>query len=168
MEEGARRDDQVRRKAAQRARDRRPRETPRTLALRGGQGQRRGAGGSARAPARKGRSVARVLGRVGCSWIPLRRGAGRRVVRKNVCPWRARLPARRTLRWHRLGDARSASGPPHRGGGEPYALGELRGLPPRSEEHTSELQSRQYLVCRLLLEKKNNTTLTPHIVHVRH
>src|SRR3712207_7102051 len=28
------------------------------------------------------------------------------------------------------------------------------GLPRRSEEHTSELQSRQYLVCRLLLEKK--------------
>src|SRR5258707_6044033 len=27
-------------------------------------------------------------------------------------------------------------------------------LGPRSEEHTSELQSRQYLVCRLLLEKK--------------
>src|SRR3712207_7981240 len=27
----------------------------------------------------------------------------------------------------------------------------------RSEEHTSELQSRQYLVCRLLLEKKINT-----------
>src|SRR3712207_6968988 len=27
---------------------------------------------------------------------------------------------------------------------------------PRSEEHTSELQSRQYLVCRLLLEKKKN------------
>src|SRR5258707_6181469 len=29
-------------------------------------------------------------------------------------------------------------------------------LPLRSEEHTSELQSRQYLVCRLLLEKKKN------------
>src|SRR5438445_3590763 len=28
--------------------------------------------------------------------------------------------------------------------------------PERSEEHTSELQSRQYLVCRLLLEKKKN------------
>src|SRR3712207_7134446 len=28
----------------------------------------------------------------------------------------------------------------------------------RSEEHTSELQSRQYLVCRLLLEKKKNKT----------
>src|SRR3712207_7053519 len=32
----------------------------------------------------------------------------------------------------------------------------------RSEEHTSELQSRQYLVCRLLLEKKNkNRQLIP-------
>src|SRR3712207_8619201 len=30
------------------------------------------------------------------------------------------------------------------------------GGPVRSEEHTSELQSRQYLVCRLLLEKKKN------------
>src|SRR3712207_8239345 len=29
----------------------------------------------------------------------------------------------------------------------------------RSEEHTSELQSRQYLVCRLLLEKKNTISL---------
>src|SRR3712207_8116051 len=29
---------------------------------------------------------------------------------------------------------------------------------PRSEEHTSELQSRQYLVCRLLLEKKKQYT----------
>src|SRR3712207_7491849 len=29
-------------------------------------------------------------------------------------------------------------------------------MPIRSEEHTSELQSRQYLVCRLLLEKKKN------------
>src|SRR3712207_8584374 len=29
---------------------------------------------------------------------------------------------------------------------------------PRSEEHTSELQSRQYLVCRLLLEKKKHNT----------
>src|SRR3712207_7646913 len=43
-----------------------------------------------------------------------------------------------------------------------------RRLPPRlgrwpqsrSEEHTSELQSRQYLVCRLLLEKKTNKLLT--------
>src|SRR3712207_7422614 len=34
------------------------------------------------------------------------------------------------------------------------------GVQPRSEEHTSELQSRQYLVCRLLLEKKK-TASTP-------
>src|SRR5258707_5660032 len=32
-------------------------------------------------------------------------------------------------------------------------------LAARSEEHTSELQSRQYLVCRLLLEKKKKITL---------
>src|SRR3712207_7899875 len=31
----------------------------------------------------------------------------------------------------------------------------------RSEEHTSELQSRQYLVCRLLLEKKKNKKTLP-------
>src|SRR3712207_7459386 len=36
----------------------------------------------------------------------------------------------------------------------------------RSEEHTSELQSRQYLVCRLLLEKKKLTQTPRH--HVRH
>src|SRR3712207_8465628 len=34
----------------------------------------------------------------------------------------------------------------------------LRGRRRRSEEHTSELQSRQYLVCRLLLEKKKTKT----------
>src|SRR3712207_7076523 len=37
----------------------------------------------------------------------------------------------------------------------------LNDLVSRSEEHTSELQSRQYLVCRLLLEKKK-TTLSCH------
>src|SRR5690349_23031069 len=36
----------------------------------------------------------------------------------------------------------------------PAALRALRGRPLRSEEHTSELQSRRDLVCRLLLEKK--------------
>src|SRR3712207_7292966 len=55
------------------------------------------------------------------------------------------------------------------GSGDGCTLGRLGGDPPsgaaraarivtircaRSEEHTSELQSRQYLVCRLLLEKK--------------
>src|SRR3712207_8271867 len=36
--------------------------------------------------------------------------------------------------------------------------GQRRPGGPRSEEHTSELQSRQYLVCRLLLEKKITST----------
>src|SRR5256884_740480 len=35
--------------------------------------------------------------------------------------------------------------------------GIVAGSVPRSEEHTSELQSRLHLVCRLLLEKKKNT-----------
>src|SRR3712207_8730583 len=39
---------------------------------------------------------------------------------------------------------------------------QLQGARGRSEEHTSELQSRQYLVCRLLLEKKNEN-ITPTI-----
>src|SRR2546422_4163620 len=39
------------------------------------------------------------------------------------------------------------------------ASGHAAGAPePRSEEHTSELQSRLHLVCRLLLEKKKKTT----------
>src|SRR3989449_6169520 len=54
---------------------------------------------------------------------------------------------------------------------EPRALGGRRGVPPRlfvaaelrarSEEHTSELQSRLHLVCRLLLEKKKKQLLRP-------
>src|SRR5258707_11604842 len=51
-------------------------------------------------------------------------------------------PARRRPKRHRRLDA----GAPH----------------DRSEEHTSELQSRQYLVCRLLLEKKKNKISTAH------
>src|SRR3712207_7316127 len=45
--------------------------------------------------------------------------------------------------------------------GDPLVV-HRREPPPRSEEHTSELQSRQYLVCRLLLEKKKNN-LRPHL-----
>src|SRR3712207_7075569 len=45
----------------------------------------------------------------------------------------------------------------------PLAVGGPRGAAaaPRSEEHTSELQSRQYLVCRLLLEKKKHKARIP-------
>src|SRR5687768_17972151 len=38
------------------------------------------------------------------------------------------------------------------------------GLPGRSEEHTSELQSRLHLVCRLLLEKKKKTNYIKTII----
>src|SRR3989442_11767591 len=43
--------------------------------------------------------------------------------------------------------------------------GQRANLPIRSEEHTSELQSRPHLVCRLLLEKKKNNE-PRHIVRV--
>src|SRR3712207_8932868 len=56
----------------------------------------------------------------------------------------------------------SRTHPLHAGGlrGVGRAAGTVHRAQPelrRSEEHTSELQSRQYLVCRLLLEKKNRT-----------
>src|SRR3712207_7707214 len=55
----------------------------------------------------------------------------------------------------------AARGEGREAGLDPAAGGcayERDGVIYRSEEHTSELQSRQYLVCRLLLEKKNRTT----------
>src|SRR3712207_6990939 len=46
-----------------------------------------------------------------------------------------------------------------------YALREIVDELLRSEEHTSELQSRQYLVCRLLLEKKKILTIiSPYLL----
>src|SRR3712207_9369636 len=56
---------------------------------------------------------------------------------------RTRSPTADPRRAHTAGGRTQRPGPPAR----------------RSEEHTSELQSRQYLVCRLLLEKKNNNIL---------
>src|SRR3712207_7633853 len=54
---------------------------------------------------------------------------------------------------------------PRRRGGAARRRGQApgghRGLA-RSEEHTSELQSRQYLVCRLLLEKKKKQSIMSH------
>src|SRR3712207_7905151 len=65
-------------------------------------------------------------------------------------------PGRRPLRGYVLRAGEPARGRALRG---PRSAGEVlgwprRGCPKRSEEHTSELQSRQYLACRLLLEKK--------------
>src|SRR2546430_3264983 len=41
-----------------------------------------------------------------------------------------------------------------------------RKMPPRSEEHTSELQSQSNLVCRLLLEKKKKMNVSSHTLRV--
>src|SRR3712207_7663040 len=56
--------------------------------------------------------------------------------------------------------ARPAGAAPLRRDGGAARDGPRGPLPPRSEEHTSELQSRQYLVCRLLLEKKKKLNIT--------
>src|SRR3712207_8635880 len=62
---------------------------------------------------------------------------------------RANIPAPQNVRYHPQGGRRSES----RAGRWSSRCKE------RSEEHTSELQSRQYLVCRLLLEKKKKQTI---------
>src|SRR3712207_6916549 len=72
------------------------------------------------------------------SWS--RRRATPRATSSPVAPRRSRPPDRRA--------ARAARRTIHNG--------RMGALDPRSEEHTSELQSRQYLVRRLLLEKKKH------------
>src|SRR3712207_8063177 len=52
---------------------------------------------------------------------------------------------------------RPTSTPPGASSSTPRPSAPASATPRRSEEHTSELQSRQYLVCRLLLEKKKHT-----------
>src|SRR3712207_8441982 len=93
----------------------------------------------------------------------------RRPPRSTLFPYttlfRSRVPEReqQVLEGHlllRVGPAREAPG---REAGVPIYPAQVlfeRKISPaggRSEEHTSELQSRQYLVCRLLLEKKKHT-----------
>src|SRR5690349_23034021 len=72
---------------------------------------------------------------------------------------------RRTRTWRTVGPMQLDTVRKERGAGR-----SLEWPAPRSEEHTSELQSRRDLVCRLLLEKKkknkikteNSAQLTPH------
>src|SRR2546422_5019723 len=61
----------------------------------------------------------------------------------------------------RTGKVRAKASPDteERGPGPDYAIHTVPGLSERSEEHTSELQSRLHLVCRLLLEKKKKNTI---------
>src|SRR3712207_6900611 len=57
-----------------------------------------------------------------------------------------------------VGQVRGQAGPGQQRLEEGPGAPARAGVVGRSEEHTSELQSRQYLVCRLLLEKKKNRT----------
>src|SRR3712207_8150609 len=94
----------------------------------------------------------------------------RRPPRSTLFPYttlfRSRVPGAAALESVRPGDRMVA---PHRArAGRVRRLVERRedgDLAARSEEHTSELQSRQYLVCRLLLEKKiNHPNILSHYV----
>src|SRR3712207_8569064 len=57
----------------------------------------------------------------------------------------------------------SARRPQPDGAAKPPSRSRERSSRLRSEEHTSELQSRQYLVCRLLLEKKKQNTKRDYV-----
>src|SRR5690606_41786578 len=64
------------------------------------------------------------------------------------------LPISRGRRRRRLRDRRARPGARHRRAARDHRAALPGVRPGRSEEHTSELQSRENLVCRLLLEKK--------------
>src|SRR3712207_7228099 len=86
----------------------------------------------------------------------------RRPPRSTLFPYTTLFRSPRTA-----GRSRSAAVPPHQGGQWVNgAMSSWEGGPIRSEEHTSELQSRQYLVCRLLLEKKNKIISKKYITNL--
>src|SRR5258708_8137018 len=51
---------------------------------------------------------------------------------------------------------------------QPFTNTAISFNPKRSEEHTSELQSPDHLVCRLLLEKKKKSVHNPHLTNAHH
>src|SRR3712207_7237622 len=81
----------------------------------------------------------------------------RRPPRSTLFPYTTLFRSRPALPRARGAVVRDAAPDARRGAGRGAGArgGAGRGGRCRSEEHTSELQSRQYLVCRLLLEKKN-------------
>src|SRR3712207_9305701 len=87
----------------------------------------------------------------------------RRPPRSTLFPYTTLFRSSRNERWvslNRLNEESSITAmtwPSKRTGSTTMLSGGAS--PRRSEEHTSELQSRQYLVCRLLLEKKNTHQL---------
>src|SRR3712207_8579861 len=87
----------------------------------------------------------------------------RRPPRSTLFPYTTLFRSRPQLESYQA-DAAGRKGPGRRHGANrvgmarPRDVGQRRDA--RSEEHTSELQSRQYLVCRLLLEKKKKQKKT--------
>src|SRR3712207_7479877 len=82
--------------------------------------------------------------------------AGRRdAMSRNTPPCGEPRPALTSLLMARATSSRGSSS----GGRRLFFLSSYQRSASRSEEHTSELQSRQYLVCRLLLEKKTTPLL---------
>src|SRR5256885_11840376 len=96
----------------------------------------------------------------------------RRPPRSTLFPYttlfRSRLPCARgfgvrsrfVFGFHGSPSAQRRTGAPPQTG----HLGNGGGIFKRSEEHTSELQSPCNLVCRLLLEKKKNTSMSSHVL----
>src|SRR3712207_7364187 len=74
--------------------------------------------------------------------------------RPGVRPAGTGRPIRPPPKAHPPGAGGPARATASRGHGSPMGP-RVDPVQPRSEEHTSELQSRQYIVCRLFLEKKN-------------
>src|SRR3712207_7340775 len=95
----------------------------------------------------------------------------RRPPKSTLCPYTALFRSER----RRPADERGGGGLGSQAGlGEhgavhpPSVPAPARGLlAGRSEEHTSELQSRQYLVCRLLLEKNKPSKTGPDVVDIQ-
>src|SRR2546422_5239683 len=78
----------------------------------------------------------------------------RRPPRSTLFPYTTLFRSARRRAARRVGSERLHRRTQHVG----YGRSERHGEPVRSEEHTSELQSRLHLVCRLLLEKKKKIT----------
>src|SRR5690348_18018518 len=94
----------------------------------------------------------------------------RRPPRSTLFPYttlfRSELPGHKVYPWiaktrHSTPGVGLISPPPHH---DIYSIEDIKQLIHRSEEHTSELQSPVHLVCRLLLEKKNNHSKSRSVI----
>src|SRR3712207_7089320 len=95
----------------------------------------------------------------------------RRPPRSTLFPYTTLFRSPRSRRSRRRRRAGRASGSASTPGPRSWATSAApRCAASRSEEHTSELQSRQYLVCRLLLEKKKKNITHDTVTHhsIRH